>query len=81
MKNKKEIILVVVAVFTLMVFIVGATYAYFSETTGTGGNTEVEVKTATTDLLTFSVGEQISITATEANFGKSMNSQSGETFA
>ena len=81
MKNKKEIILVVAAVFTLMVFIVSATYAYFSETNGAGGNTEVEVKTATTDLLTFSVGEQINITATEANFGKSMNSQSGETFA
>ena len=81
MKNKKEIIMVVAAVFTLMIFIVGATYAYFSETSGTESNTEFEVKTATTDLLTFSVGEQIYITADQTSFAQGMDSRDGETFA
>lgn len=70
MKNKKNMLLSIIAITTLLVLVVGATYAYFIAQTGTGAGTDVNVTTSTTDTLTFSTDGEISINATQQNFGK-----------
>ena len=81
-KSKKQaLILSIVAVVTLIALVVGATYAYFKAQGGTAGSTEVKVTTYTTDMLTFTTGNAISLYADQSSFGQEKGSLSGETFA
>ena len=81
-KSKKNaIVLCIVAVVTLITLIVGATYAYFKAQGGTGSSAEVKVTTYTTDMLTFTTGNAISLYADQTSFGQEKGSLSGETFA
>ena len=81
-KSKKHaLILSIVAVVTLIALVVGATYAYFKAQGGTGSSTEVKVTTYTTDMLTFTTGNAISLYADQSSFGQEKGSLSGETFA
>ena len=81
-KNKKNaIVLSIVAVVTLITLIVGATYAYFKAQGGTGSSADVKVTTYTTDMLTFTTGNAISLYADQTSFGQEKGSLSGETFA
>jgi len=81
-KNKKQaLILSIIAVVTLIALVVGATYAYFKAQVGTGSSTEVKVTTYTTDMLTFTTGNAISLYADQSSFGQEKGSLSGETFA
>ncbi|MBD9106277.1 hypothetical protein EGP99_00495 [bacterium] len=81
-KSKKQaLILSIVAVVTLIALVVGATYAYFKAQGGTGSSTEVKVTTYTTDMLTFTTGNAISLYADQSSFGQEKGSLSGETFA
>ena len=80
-KKQKTLILSIVAVVTLIVLVVGATYAYFKAQGGTGSSTEVKVTTYTTDMLTFTTGNAISLYADQSSFGQEKGSLSGETFA
>ena len=81
-KSKKQaLILSIVAVVTLIALVVGATYAYFKAQGGTGSSTEVKVTTYTTDMLTFTTGNAISLYADQSSFGSDKGSLSGETFA
>ena len=80
--NKKQaLILSIIAVVTLIALVVGATYAYFQAQGGTGSSTEVKVTTYTTDMLTFTTGNAISLYADQSSFGQEKGSLSGETFA
>ena len=80
--NKKQaLILSIIAVVTLIALVVGATYAYFKAQGGTGSSTEVKVTTYTTDMLTFTTGNAISLYADQSSFGSDKGSLSGETFA
>ena len=82
MKNKKQaIILSVIASIALLVLIVGATYAYFQASGGTGTNTDVKVTTYTTDVFNFEVGSDISIYADATSFASGKGNASGSTFA
>ena len=82
MKNKKQaIILSVVASIALLVLIVGATYAYFQASGGTGTNADVKVTTYTTDVFNFEVGNDISIYADATSFASGKGNASGSTFA
>ena len=82
MKNKKQaIILSVIASIVLLVLIVGATYAYFQASGGTGTNTDVRVTTYTTDVFNFEVGNDISIYADATSFASGKGNASGSTFA
>ena len=82
MKNKKQaIILSVVASIALLVLIVGATYAYFQASGGTGTNTDVRVTTYTTDVFNFEVGSGISIYADATSFASGKGNAVGNTFA
>ena len=81
-KSKKNaIVLSIIAVVTLIALVVGATYAYFQAQGGTGSSTEVKVTTYTTDMLTFTTGNAISLYADQSSFGQEKGSLSGETFA
>ena len=82
MKNKKQaIILSVIASIALLVLIVGATYAYFQASGGTGTNADVKVTTYTTDVFNFEVGSDISIYADATSFASGKGNASGSTFA
>ena len=70
MKNKKNMLLSIIAITTLLVLVVGATYAYFAAQTGAGAGADVNVTTSTTDNLTFNTEGEITIHATPENFGK-----------
>ncbi len=81
-KNKKNaIVLSIIAVVTLIALVVGATYAYFKAQGGASSSTEVKVTTYTTDMLTFTTGNAISLYADQSSFGQEKGSLSGETFA
>ena len=81
-KNKKNaIVLSIVAVVTLIALVVGATYAYFQNQYGSASNADVNVTTYTTDMLTFTTGNAISLYADQISFGQEKGSLSGETFA
>ena len=82
MKNKKQaIILSVVASIALLVLIVGATYAYFQASGGTGTSANLRVTTYTTDVFNFEVGNDISIYADATSFASGKGNASGNTFA
>ena len=81
-KSKKQaLILSIVAVVTLIALVVGATYAYFQAQTGASKSTDVKVTTYTTDMLTFTTGNDIGLYADQSSFGQEKGSLSGETFA
>ena len=71
----------IIAVATLLVIAIGFTAAYFQAQVGSGANVSVTATTKTTDLLTFSKGNDISITATQANFGSGAGNRTGSTTA
>ena len=81
MKNKKTIILSIIAVITLLTLIIGATYAYFQASGGTGTNTDVKVTTYTTDVFNFEVGNDRSIYADQTTFAIGKGNASASTFA
>ena len=82
MKSKKQaIILSVIASIALLVLIVGATYAYFQASGGTGTNADVKVTTYTTDVFNFEVGNDISIYADATSFASGKDNAVGSTFA
>ena len=70
-KNKKlALIFSIVGVLTLITLVVGATYAYFKAQGGEGGSSDVNVITATTDLLTFKIDKAINIGITQNELKK-----------
>ena len=81
MKNKKAIILSVIAIITLLVLIIGATYAYFQASGGTGTSANLRVTTYTTDIITFEVGSNINIETNATLFSQGKGNASGTTFA
>ena len=81
-KGKKQaIILSVVAVVTLIILVVGATYAYFSVQGGGATSTNLNVTTYTTDVFTFAAGDEINLAITQSNFASGKGNAVGNTFA
>ena len=71
MENRKNtILLTVIAVATLLVAVVGATFAYFTAQGGTTARTPVNVTTAQTSNGSFQTSGAITINATQENFGQ-----------
>ena len=81
MDNKKNVLMGIIGVLTLLIFVVGATYAYFTAQGGSGANIDTNVITGTTDLISFSFGDEINIQANETNFGQGMGNLSDSTTA
>ena len=78
-KNRKNMIFMVVGAITLIAVTLGATYAYFTAQSADGANIDTNVMTGTTDNLAFSFGDLINIYATEENFAQGMGSISDST--
>ncbi len=80
MDKKNTLLLTVIAVATLLVAIVGATFAYFTAQVGNGAQAEIKVETKTVDIATiFQELDDIKIIATQENFAKGKGSLRGET--
>lgn len=76
MENRKNtILLTVIAVATLLVAVVGATFAYFTAQGGSSVQTPVKVNTAQTSNGSFVINGQISINATQENFYQGAGNQ------
>ncbi len=80
-KDKKSIFLMGIGILTLLLAVVGATYAYFAADLGGGTNANINASTGTTDSLTFDAGDPIRIHATLENFAEGMESLKGSTTA
>ena len=82
MENKKQaIILSVVAIVALLSLIIGATFAYFQASGNSGSGTDVNVVTATSDLLTFKIDKDINIIVSQSDFKKGSGNKSDSTKA
>ena len=79
MKNKKNIIALSIGVITLIIAVLGATYAYFIAQGNGSGKTDINVGTSTTDNLSFSFGDLININANETNFAEGLGNISDST--
>ena len=80
-KSRKEKGLILFTLFTLLLVVIGATYAFFQAQKGTGGNADIEVGAGTTDSLTFHAGTPINITASSDDFYKTAGDKTGTTTA
>ncbi len=78
---RKRTVLMIISVVTLIIFAVGVTYAYFRTQGGGATQTDINVKTATTDSLVFSTGSDIFFTADQTSFGKGKGNKMGSSFA
>ena len=79
--EKKVLVLTTITIIILIAVVVGATFAYFQAQGGTSANTNVNVQTATTDNLSFQIGNAINLTANQEDFGSGMGNKSGSTTA
>ena len=70
MENRKNtILLTVIAVATLLVAVIGATFAYFTAQGGAPVSRNVVVKTETADSTMFSIDNDLTLNANQDNFG------------
>ena len=81
MEKEKAKKLLIIAIVVLGMAVLGVSFAYFSAQGGTSTSADVNVTTYTTDQFTFTVGEPISIEASQRTFGENMGSISDSTFA
>ena len=82
MEKKNTILLTVIAVATLLVAVVGATFAYFTAQGGTTRTREIQIQTSTSDSTTFGVSEQtISLTADQDTFASGKGDRAAFTYA
>ena len=54
-KKRKNLMLLIIGVLTLLIVVAGATYAFFAAQTGDNQTLDVSAKTGTNDSLTFSI--------------------------
>ena len=81
-KKKNNKLVAVIAIATLLVGVIGATYAYFVSQIGPAATANVTLTTGTNDVVTFSTGSAITIgPLTQANFGSGAGDKSGTTTA
>lgn len=68
--NKNSIVLTVIAVATLIVAVVGATFAYFQAQGGTAANATVTVQTGTAGLAAFKDFTDLTLSADQTTFAQ-----------
>ncbi len=61
MESRKENILLVLGILTLLIVISGATYAYYKAQGGASDIKDVNITTATTDLFTLNIANELSL--------------------
>ena len=79
-KNKRKgIIYLVISLVTLLILVVGTSYAYFQARVGNGESVEANVKTGTLGTLTFTKGEDITINVIPKYFSSGGSNAEGKT--
>ena len=78
-KEKKKIIITGISLF-LFIILIGISYAYFATQTANGANELINIKTGTTDSLTFYVEKDLDIKANQGNFGSTDKTLSDSTY-
>lgn len=68
MDKKNTLLLTVIAIATLLVAVVGATFAYFSAQVGSGKTTTMNIKTVNEDSVTFNASDPLYLIANQTNF-------------
>ena len=81
MQNKKQIILSIIAIVTLAILVIGASFAYFAAQGNTSAQTSATVKTYTVNVFSFETGDPISFSLNQENFASGKGNQTGSTFA
>ncbi len=81
MENKKNKILTLIAIITILLTLIGTTYAFFAAQNNGSTSTNATVTSNTTDLLTFAINQDISFHVTQADFAQGGNKKSGEATA
>lgn len=77
MDKKNTILLTIIAIATLLVAMVGATFAYFTAQRGQGAQADITVTTSTSDSVIYGTFNPLMIVATQQNFGQGLGSQRG----
>ena len=80
-KDKKSFLLSTIAILIVLVFVIGATYAYFIAQIGDDQRANITGATETVDSLIFRTGDAITIAADMYNFAQNKGNQEGETYA
>ncbi len=75
MDKKNTLLLTVIAIATLLVAVVGATFAYFTAQNGNTVTANMQVTTATTNTATINAFEDFVINANQINFADLSNSE------
>ena len=77
-KNKSNVVvLTVIAIATMIVVVIGATFAYLANSVQTGDTAEIQATTeGTSDLLLIEAGSAVEMTANFDNFGEDMGDMS-----
>lgn len=81
MSKGRQKFLLILYVISLSIMLIGATYAYFTVIKISTVIPESTIKSATTELLYFFVGDDIKILASDDNFKDGMNSLSSSSYA
>ncbi|MBE6139946.1 MAG: hypothetical protein E7172_00155 [Firmicutes bacterium] len=79
MDKKNSLLLTVIAVATLLVAVVGATFAFFAAQVSGSASTPIRITTSTSDSLTYGTWTPITLTPNQDNFGVGMEDQIGTT--
>ena len=80
-EKNKTVVLTIIGIITVLIFLGGASYAYFKVQGGNTTQADINVTTATTDNLILTIGDGMVITADQENFGKGKGNREGEIFA
>ena len=81
MDNKKNKIMTMVFMVSILILVISTTYAFFAPQQGGTTSTNATVTSNTTDLLTFSINRDISFTVTQNDFQENGQNQSGDATA
>ncbi len=81
MEEKKNKIMTLVFIVSMLILVVSTTYAFFAAQAGGTTSSNATVTSNTTDLLTFSINRDISFTVTQAMFTENGTNQSGDATA
>ena len=79
--NNKNKIYSLLGIIVMLITVIGLTYAYFAPQNSGTTSTNTTVTSNTTDLLTFSINQDISFTVTQAGFASGTGNQYGEATA
>ena len=70
MEKKNTVLLTVIAIATLLVAMVGATFAYFTAQRGDGAQADITVTTSTSDSIVYGSFNPLILKATQQNFNQ-----------